>query len=253
MWKPPNPELPSRGRRGLQGLFSAAVDSTVGSGSGSGEQETDRHPGGIARVTNKEEKEGTSSGACRTQWGLESAWCPRLRRLPFPEARLWRWVLLSSASPLWLPAFSPNPCLAPVGKHWPRKQVTPIALGSVWAADLLMLRKDRVWSFFCLQAGLNSLPFGQRCQKEGSKDFLATSLCQNCRGQVFPVSYLRTLMPQSLPSEGPQGYLAPSLLLEKSFSSSDLKWHNTPSWVWDSRGQWVVSGLCGHHYLLDTC
>ena len=57
-WKPPNPELPSSGGRGLRDLVSGAVDSTLGSGSGSGEQKRDRHPVGIARVTNKEEKEG---------------------------------------------------------------------------------------------------------------------------------------------------------------------------------------------------
>ena len=34
MWTPPKPELPSSGGRGLHGLVSAAVDSTLESGSG---------------------------------------------------------------------------------------------------------------------------------------------------------------------------------------------------------------------------
>lgn len=63
----PNPEIPSSGGRGLQDLVSAAVDSTLGSGSGSRDQKRNRHPVGIVRVTSKEEKEGTSSGECRTQ------------------------------------------------------------------------------------------------------------------------------------------------------------------------------------------
>ena len=179
---------------------------------------------------------------------------PPPKETAFPRSKALQMASsLISLSPV-APSFQPKPQSGSCGETLAQEtSVTPIPLGSVWAADLPMLRKDGVWSFFCLQAGLNSLPLGQRCQKEGSKDFLATSLCQNCRRQVFPVSCLRSLKPQSLPREGPQGYLAPSLLLEKSFSSSDLKWHNTPSWVWDSRGQWVVSGLRGHHYLLDTC
>ena len=127
------------------------------------------------------------------------------------------------------PSFQPKP---QSGSCWEilaqETNVTPIPLGSVWAGDLLMLRKDGAWSFFCLQAGLSSLPLGQRYQKGGSKDFLVTSLSQNCRRQVLPVSHLRSLMLQSLPSEGPQRHLAPSLLLEKSFPSTDLKWQNTP-------------------------
>lgn len=173
-------------------------------------------------MTNKEEKEGTSSGECRTQRGLECASCPRLRRPLFPETRLCRWALLSSASPLCGSQLSAQ---TPVWLLWgnigPRNKCNSNHPGLCGQGTFSCSgRMEPEVSFAFRQ---DYLPLGQRYQKGGSKDFLATSLSQNCRRQDLPVSYLRSLMLQSLPTEGPQRYLAPSLLLEKSFSSSDLK------------------------------